>query len=51
MGERPSEECGNCLCWHEDALLCLGCPNDPESRKTEDGDKEGTMACQRESWK
>jgi hypothetical protein len=50
MEQRPSEGCENCVGWHEDPLLCVGCPNDPESGKTKDSDERRTAACQRESW-
>ena len=50
LHHRPSEKCENCPGWHEDQFLGLGCPNDPETRTTEDSDKEGTLACRREFW-
>jgi hypothetical protein len=31
MNQPPSDKCGDCVWWYEGALLCVGCPNNPES--------------------
>ena len=34
MERRPSEQCEDCIWWHEEPLLCKGCPNNPETADT-----------------
>ena len=31
MNEPPSEQCRDCVWWYEGPILCMGCPNNPES--------------------
>jgi hypothetical protein len=45
MTHRPSEKCDDCFWWYEDRVLCLGCPNNPETKKSKVEKKsEATMS-------
>jgi hypothetical protein len=42
MKHKPSERCEDCFWWHEDPVLCEGCPNNPETEERRKTDLEGT---------
>jgi hypothetical protein len=42
MKHRPSDSCEDCFWWHEDPVLCEGCPNNPETEDRREGHPEET---------
>jgi hypothetical protein len=49
MQRKPSEKCGDCICWYEDPFLCHGCPNNPDTEDSRKNDLDEVSGLSRKT--